>query len=186
MKKKAIFLDRDGTINVDKDYMYKTEDFEFVEGVIEGLQILSKLGYIFIVVTNQAGIARGYYTEEDLEKLNDFMKAKFLDYGVKIEKCYFCPHHYEKGIGKYKIDCDCRKPKPKMLLDGIKEFSIDPTKSYMIGDKLSDIDAGINAGVKSIMVGTGKEITEEIKENLKKRGVEIYKSIYDFAINIEK
>lgn len=186
MKNKAIFLDRDGTINVDKDYLYEVEKFEFVEGALEGLKLLYNLGYILIVVTNQAGIARGYYTEEDLKKVNDFMKEKLLENGIKISKCYFCPHHKDKGIGKYKIDCECRKPKPKMLLDGIKEFNIDPKQSYMIGDKLSDVYAGLNAGVKSVMVETGKEITEEIKKEVSEKNVQIYKTIYEFATNIEK
>lgn len=182
MENKAVFLDRDGTINIDKNYLYKTEEFEFVEGAVEGLKILYDLGYKLIVVTNQAGIGRGYYTEEDLKKLNNYMEEKLLQEGIKIEKCYYCPHHAEHGIGKYKIDCECRKPKPGMLLEGIKEFNINPEKSYMIGDKLSDAEAGINAGVKPIIVKTGKEITNEIKE----RKIEIYSSIYEFALSLQK
>lgn len=182
MENKAIFLDRDGTINIDKNYLYKIEEFEFVEGAVEGLKILYDLGYKLIVVTNQAGIGRGYYTEEDLKKLNNYMEEKLLQEGIKIEKCYYCPHHAEHGMGKYKIDCECRKPKPGMLLEGIKEFNINPKKSYMIGDKLSDAEAGINAGVKPIIVKTGKEITNEIKE----RKIEIYSSIYEFALSLQK
>ena len=182
MKNKAIFLDRDGTINIDKHYMYKIEDFEFVEGAEKGLKMLYDMGYKLIVVTNQGGIGRGYYTEEDLEKLNSYMEKRLLESGVKIEKCYFCPHHAEHGIGKYKADCSCRKPKPGMLIEGMKEFDIDPKKSYMIGDKMSDAEAGINAGVKPIIVKTGKDITEEIE----KSGIEIYSSIYEFALSLQK
>lgn len=185
MKNKAIFLDRDGTINIDKNYLYKLEEFEFIPKVIDGLKILSELGYIFIIVTNQAGIGRGYYTEEDLEKLNDFMIKEFLKNGIEIKKCYFCPHHLENGIGKYKVDCDCRKPKPRMLLNGIEEFNVDPALSYMIGDKLSDAYAGINASIKSVLVETGKKITEEIKKECLKNDIKIYKSIYDFAITLK-
>lgn len=182
MENKAIFLDRDGTINIDKNYMYKIEDFEFAEGAVEGLKILYDLGYKLIVVTNQAGIGRGYYTEEDLEKLNAYMEDRLSDAGIKIEKCYFCPHHAEHGIGEYKIECECRKPKPGMILEGIKEFNIDPEKSFMVGDKLSDAEAGINAGVTPVVVETGKEITDEIK----KRKIEIYPTIYEFAINLQE
>lgn len=182
MKNRGVFLDRDGTINIDKNYMYKTEDFEFVSGAVEGLKILYDLGYKLIVVTNQAGIGRGYYTEKDLEKLNKFMEDELLKHGIKIEKCYFCPHHKEHGIGKYKTDCECRKPKPGMLLEGIKEFDIDVEKSFMIGDKMSDAEAGINAGVTPIIVKTGKDITDEIK----KSGIEIYPTIYEFAINLKE
>lgn len=181
MKNKAIFLDRDGTINIDKNYMYKIEDFEFVENAVEGLKILFDLGYKLIIVTNQAGIGRGYYTEEDLEKLNKYMEDELIKSGIKIEKCYFCPHHAEHGIGKYKKDCECRKPKAGMLLEGIKEFDIDVTKSYMVGDKMSDAQAGINANVKPIIVRTGKEITKEIE----KSGIDIYSSLYEFAIKLK-
>ena len=110
------------------------------------------------------------------------MEELLLKEGIKIEKCYFCPHHAEHGIGKYKVECQCRKPKPGMIFEGIKEFNIEPEKSFMIGDKLSDAEAGINAGVTPIIVKTGKEITNEIKE----RKIEIYSSIYEFAKSLGK
>lgn len=182
MKNKAIFLDRDGTINIDKNYMYKIEDFEFIKDVVKGLKILSDLGYKLIIVTNQAGIGRGLYTEEDLKKLNLYMEKKLLEKGIKIEKSYYCPHHPEHGIGKYKVDCNCRKPNPGMILQGIKDFNIDVKKSYMVGDKMSDAKAGINANVKPIIVKTGKDITKEIEES----GIEIYSSLYEFALNLQE
>ncbi|MEG0729906.1 MAG: HAD family hydrolase [Cetobacterium sp.] len=114
--KKTIFLDRDGTINVEKNYLHKIEDFEFENRAIEALKILSDLGYQLIVVTNQSGIARGYYGEEDLEKLNNYMMEELKKNGVEITACYFCPHHLEKGVGRYKVECECRKPNPGMLL----------------------------------------------------------------------
>ena len=119
--KKVIFLDRDGTINVEKSYLHKWEDFEFEKNAIEGLKELKDLGYEFIVVTNQSGIGRGYYTEEDLINLNNEMTKKLKEFGINILECFYCPHHPEKGIGKYKVDCSCRKPKPGMLLEGIKK-----------------------------------------------------------------
>lgn len=180
---KAIILDRDGTINVEKDYLHKIEDFEFEEGVIEGLKILSNLGYIFIVVTNQSGIARGYYTEEDLQILNDYIGKCLEEEGIKIEKFYYCPHHLEKGIGKYKIDCECRKPKPGMLEEAIKEFNIDRDKSFMIGDNISDIEAGINAKVTPILVETGYGKKNILKA--KELNINIYKNLYEFALKLK-
>lgn len=181
--RKAIFLDRDGTINVEKDYLHKIEDFEFEKNVIEGLKILSELGYIFVVVTNQSGIARGYYSEEDLIILNNHIKDILNKEGIKIEKFYFCPHHPEKGIGKYKVECNCRKPNTGMLDQAVEEFNIDRKSSFMIGDNISDIEAGIRAGMTSILVttGHGKEHIEKIKE----MGIKFFDSIYDFAIDLK-
>lgn len=165
--RKVIFLDRDGTINVEKSYLHKWEDFEFEKNAIEGLKELKNLGYEFIVVTNQSGIGRGYYTEEDLVTLNNQMTEKLKEFGIEILECFYCPHHPEKGIGKYKVDCNCRKPNPGMLLEGIKKYNVDIENSFMIGDKKGDLEAGKKAGLKSILVltGYGKKIEEEVKEN---------------------
>lgn len=165
--RKVIFLDRDGTINVEKSYLHKWEDFEFEKNAIEGLKKLKDLGYEFIVVTNQSGIGRGYYTEEDLVTLNNQMTEKLKEFGIEILECFYCPHHPEKGIGKYKVDCNCRKPNPGMLLEGIKKYDVDVENSFMIGDKKGDLEAGKKAGLKSILVltGYGKKIEEEVKGN---------------------
>ena len=165
--RKVIFLDRDGTINVEKSYLYKWEDFEFEKNAIEGLKELKNLGYEFIVVTNQSGIGRGYYTEEDLVALNNQMTQKLKEFGIEILECFYCPHHPEKGIGKYKVDCNCRKPNPGMLLEGIKKYDVDIENSFMIGDQKGDLEAGKKAGLKSILVltGYGKKIEEEVKGN---------------------
>ncbi|MGL4802511.1 MAG: D-glycero-beta-D-manno-heptose 1,7-bisphosphate 7-phosphatase [Cetobacterium sp.] len=165
--RKVIFLDRDGTINVEKSYLHKWEDFEFEKNAIEGLKKLKDLGYEFIVVTNQSGIGRGYYTEEDLVILNNQMTEKLKEFGIEILECFYCPHHPEKGIGKYKVDCNCRKPNPGMLLEGIKKYDVDIENSFMIGDKKGDLEAGKKAGLKSILVltGYGKKIEEEVKGN---------------------
>ena len=165
--RKVIFLDRDGTINIEKSYLHKWEDFEFEKNAIEGLKELKNLGYEFIVVTNQSGIGRGYYTEEDLVTLNNQMTEKLKAFGIEILECFYCPHHPEKGIGKYKVDCNCRKPNPGMLLEGIKKYNVDIENSFMIGDKKGDLEAGKKAGLKSILVltGYGKKIEEEVKEN---------------------
>ena len=181
--RKAILLDRDGTINVEKDYLHKIEDFEFEKNVVEALQILSSLGYTMAVVTNQSGIARGYYTEEDLQKLNEHIKRELEKYGVIIEKFYYCPHHPENGIGKYKADCICRKPNTGMLEAAIEEFDIDRKASFMVGDTLADIDAGIKAGLTPILVKTGHGI--ETLEKIGDREINIFNSLYDFALNLK-
>lgn len=151
MKQKAIFLDRDGTINVDKGYVYRIEDFEFIKGVPETLVRMKNKDFLIIVITNQSGIARGYYTEDDVLKLHlQINDDLFNNYGIRIDKFYYCPHHYKEGFGKYKVQCECRKPNSALIEQAIKEFDIDINKSYMIGDKESDnilID-----GLKFLMV----------------------------------
>jgi len=160
--KRAVFLDRDGVINVDKGYISQVDDFEFIDGVIEACIKLKEKGYLLVVITNQSGIARGYYTEEQFHTLTEWMDWSFADRGVDLDGIYYCPHHYEKGIGEFKVDCDCRKPKPGMLLSAIEELNIDVTNSILVGDKVSDIQAGIAAGVqRNYLVKTGEAITEE-------------------------
>ena len=151
---KAIFLDRDGTINIEKDYIYKCEDLVFEEGSVEALKTFKNLGYILIVVSNQSGIARGYFTEEDLKAFNNNMNEKLKEKSVEITEFYCCPHHPD-GLAEYKKVCDCRKPNNKMLEDAIKKYNIDREKSYMIGDKVSDIGAGLKSKLKTVLVKTG-------------------------------
>ncbi|WP_434637398.1 D-glycero-beta-D-manno-heptose 1,7-bisphosphate 7-phosphatase [Sulfurimonas sp. NW7] len=139
---KALFLDRDGVINVEKNYVYKIEDFEFVDGIFDVCKHFQSQGYIIIVITNQAGIARGYYSEDDFHKLTRWMLEEFSKEGINISKVYHCPHHPE-----FTGECECRKPKPGMILEAQKEFDIDLSKSILVGDKESDIKSGINAGI---------------------------------------
>ena len=153
---KAIFLDRDGTINIDKEYVYKVEDFEFEKGAIEGLKILQKLGHQLIIVTGQSGIGRGKYSEEDYHRFMDHMYLQLARHNILIDGEYFCPHHPEKGLEEYKIDCNCRKPKTGMLEKAVKEFNINLNESWLIGDKTDDIEMGRRAGCKTILVKTGK------------------------------
>ncbi len=148
MKNKALFLDRDGVINIDKGYVHRIEDFEFTEGIFEVLRYFQNKGYLLIIVTNQAGIGRGYYTVKDFCLLNNWMLQQFKDQGITIAKVYFSPYHPVHGIGKYKRDSFFRKPNPGMILKAQEEFNIDLSKSFLIGDKETDIKAGENAGIK--------------------------------------
>ena len=153
---KAIFLDRDSTINVDKEYVHRTEDFEFEKGAVKGLKILQSLGYQLIIVTGQSGIWRGYYSEEDYHKFMDHMYQQLSKHGININGEYFCLHHPEKGIEEYKIDCKCRKLKTGMLEQAVKDFDINLEESWIIGDKTDDIEMGRRAGCMTILVKTGK------------------------------
>ena len=134
---------------------------QFIDGSIDTLKKLKEMGYLLVLVTNQSGIARGYFTEQQFLQLTEWMDWSLADRGVDLDGIYYCPHHPE-GIGEFKENCDCRKPKPGMLLQAIKELNIDPTYSVMVGDKVDDIKAGISAGVKiNVLVKTGKAITDE-------------------------
>lgn len=144
---KALFLDRDGIINIDHGYVYRQEDFEFVEGIFELCKTAQRLGYIIIVITNQSGIGRGRYTEEDFHQLTHWMKQQFTHRGVHITDVYFCPHHPTKAKGDYLTSCECRKPNPGMVLLAAKEHKIDVKQSIFVGDKISDMQAAEAAGV---------------------------------------
>ena len=142
MKNKALFLDRDGTINIEKNYVYLIDNFEFIEAMIPFIKKYAEQGFLIIIITNQAGIARGYYTENDYYILTDWMVAEFRKKGINIAKVYHCPHHPE-----ITGECNCRKPNPGMILQALKDFDINPAESVLIGDKKSDILAGENAGI---------------------------------------
>jgi len=146
-KKKAIILDRDGTLIEDKNYAYKIEDFELLPGVIEGLKLLQS-DFLFFVVTNQSGIGRGYYSIQDFQNFNNHLIHILRKQKIEIIKTYFCPHLREDS-------CECRKPKTKYIEEIVKEFDIDINKSWMIGDHPSDIQFGINAGCRTIFLTTG-------------------------------
>ncbi|MDD5489255.1 MAG: HAD family hydrolase [Candidatus Moranbacteria bacterium] len=158
--KKIIFLDRDGTINVDHKYVFEIEKFEFEKNVVPALQLLRDHNFEFIIVTNQSGIGRGYYTEDDYQKFNGHVVGELKKNGINILKSYFSPFHPE-GIGKYKKASHCRKPEPGMLEEAEKDFPIDNSKSWIIGDKWADVKCGKNFGIKSILVLRGKAGADE-------------------------
>ncbi|MBQ4864429.1 D-glycero-beta-D-manno-heptose 1,7-bisphosphate 7-phosphatase [Pseudoalteromonas sp. MMG013] len=165
MSQKAIFLDRDGVINVDHAYVHKREDFQFIEGVFEACQYFIAQGYIIVVVTNQSGIGRGYYTEAQFNVLSQWMCEEFAKRDVAISKVYFCPHHPSKAEPEYLVDCQCRKPRAGMLMQAINEFDIKVENSVMVGDKVSDIQAARSAGVKTaILVESGQAFDKATME----------------------
>lgn len=159
---KAAFLDRDGVINIDHGYTSVPEQFDFIDGIFDACRHLQQQGYLLIVVTNQSGIARGYYSEHQFALLTSWMKQQFAAHGVKIDGVYYCPHHAEKGQSPYNIDCDCRKPHPGMMLQAMREFHIDASQSLMVGDKAADMQAAAAAGIaRKILVRSGQPLTAE-------------------------
>ena len=152
--KKAIFLDRDGVINVEKEYVYKIEEFEFINGLFEALKKLQELGYLLFIITNQSGIGRGYYSINDFEVLTAWMLDEFKKEGITISQVEFCPHSPEQI-------CQCRKPKTGMIDAILKNFNIDLEHSWLIGDKDADIQCAKNAHIKNtIQVKSGHKFDE--------------------------
>jgi D,D-heptose 1,7-bisphosphate phosphatase len=160
-KQKAIFLDRDGTINKYVGFLRDINDFELLPGVAEAIRKINASGYLAIVVTNQPVIARGEVTFDQLQEIHNKMETLLGQEGAYIDGIYFCPHHPDKGfegeVPELKIDCDCRKPKPGMLLKAAEDFNIDLSQSWMVGDGENDVKAGLNAGCKTALIGQGKE-----------------------------
>ena len=156
-KQRAVFLDRDGTVNVYKGFLTNIDEFELIDGVAEAIKKINSSGYLCILVTNQPVIARGEVTYEELEQIHNKLETLLGLQGAYIDGIYYCPHHPHKGyegeVPELKIDCDCRKPKPGMLYKAAKDFNIDLSKSYMVGDSENDIKAGTLAGCKTVLVG---------------------------------
>ncbi|MBL1379012.1 D-glycero-beta-D-manno-heptose 1,7-bisphosphate 7-phosphatase [Zobellella iuensis] len=178
MAKAAIFLDRDGVINKDTGYVSHSDDFIFIDGVIDALRLLKQKGYLLVVVTNQSGIARGLFTEDDFMRLTEWMDWSLADRDVDLDGIYFCPHHPTEGEGAETKVCDCRKPAPGMLLEAARELNIDLGASYMVGDKVSDLKAAEAAGLgHKILVRTGKAITAEGEAMAEV----VYPSLVEFA-----
>ena len=160
MSGRALFLDRDGVMNVEVGYLHRNEDVRFMEGIFSLCRTAMGLGYRLIVVTNQAGIARGYYTETDFQSLMRFMRAELRSEGVELDAVYHCPYHPEHGVGEYKREHEDRKPGTGMLRRGAREFGISLAESVMVGDRCSDIAAANSAGLRQAFLISGTEAKE--------------------------
>ncbi len=181
---RAAFLDRDGVINYDSNYVYKTDNFHFMPGIFELCEELQKRRYLIIVITNQAGIARGYYTENDFHALTRWMNLQFLKRGIQITDVYFCPHHPEFGLNEYKKECNCRKPNPGMILKASNDHAIDLSKSLIIGDKMSDIIAGIRAdvGTRILYCPDSKQVNRDDQIENKYHVIENFREVGDLIV----
>src|SRR5579875_3157219 len=155
-KNKAVFLDRDGVLNQEMgDYVCRLEDFHVLEQNFEILKQLQDRGYMLIVATNQGGLAKGWYTEDELSKMHQHLKELYRNHGVEFTDIFYCPHH-----PNFTGECDCRKPKPGLLLRAIEKYNIDPSQSYFIGDRERDVEAGTAAGVTGILIDSDQPISE--------------------------
>ena len=175
----AIFLDRDGTLHADKEYLIRFEDFSPLPGVEEALRMLRDAGFRLFVASNQSGVARGFFSLEDVRALNARMRDYFLAEGIDIEDWAVCPHYPGGIVPEYSRECDCRKPKPGMLLDLARRHGLDLSRSYMVGDKLRDAQAGIAAGATGALIHANSAISLDNQKGLKE-----FPSILDFAKSV--
>jgi len=145
--RRAAFLDRDGVINIDTGYVHRIDDFELIAGTLEACRELVRRGWLLVVATNQSGIGRGLYTVQDFQALTDWMRARFEHSGAPLAGVYYCPHHPIDALDGFRTQCDCRKPRPGMLLQAARELSLDLTQSMLFGDKCEDLQAAQGAGI---------------------------------------
>lgn len=162
MSRKAAFIDRDGVLNEERAYVYRAEDFEFAPGAVAALRRLKAAGYLLVVVTNQSGIARGLYSEADYHALTRHMRERLEAEGIHLDAVEYCPHLPDAPVERYRLQCDCRKPRPGMLNRAIRALDIDARASFLVGDRLSDIEAGRAAGIgRCFLVRTGYPLSQE-------------------------
>ena len=155
MPNRAVFLDRDGTINEEVNYLGSVEQLQFIEGAEVAIARLNEAALKVIVITNQAGVARGYFAPDAVERIHSTMKERLEARRAHVNAFYYCPHHPTAGVGPYKVECDCRKPKPGMLHRAAQDLDIDLSHSFVVGDNVSDLEAGQAAGCRLVLVRTG-------------------------------
>jgi len=160
--RRAVFIDRDGVLNEERGYVCAIDDFRLLPGAVEGLRRLRAAGFALVGLTNQAGIAHGYYTEEQFARLTAHMNELLRENGVALDGFFFCPHHPAGSVARFRLRCDCRKPAPGMVLQAARELSLDLARSVLVGDKISDTDAGRAAGVgRTILVRSGHTLPDD-------------------------
>lgn len=184
---KAIFLDRDGTINKDTGYVSQIKEFEFLPGVVEALKILNDLGFLLIIITNQSGIARGFYSENDFVKLDNWMRSELLKHGIRISKTYYCPHLSISNIPKYRKACQCRKPKTGLFEQAIREFNIDLKNSFVIGDHMRDCELARKNKCYGMLVGNTEDlrIIKKVSDG-KYSNILYFENLFQCALYIKK
>lgn len=161
---RAVFLDRDGTLIRNQHYGCDPDAIEWLDGVVEGLRRLRSEGYRLVVVTNQSGVARGLFTEEQVDRLHRRMDEMLASVGLSVDGYYYCPHHPAGTVREFAVRCECRKPQPGMLLRACAELGIDPRRSWMIGDIIDDVEAGHRTGCRAILIGHGTDGASEAAE----------------------
>lgn len=171
---KAVFLDRDGTLNVEVDYLHETDKLVFIDGTFQALRLLKAHAYKLIVISNQSGIGRGYYKKQDVEQLHHYMNAILSRHDAEIDAFYYCPHVEQD-------ECLCRKPHTGLIDRAVAEWKIDLGQSYMVGDKESDLMTAFNAGCKYALVLSGHPVSEILQDKYKKC---LFKNLWDFAQHI--
>lgn len=160
---RAVFLDRDGTINKDVGYLHEKEKFEYIEGAVEGLKALQDMGYILVIVTNQSGIARGLFTEEEYLEFERWVEEDIQSNGIAIAGSYYCPHHPEAIIPKYRVTCDCRKPALGLFYKAADELDIDLNSSVAIGDKFRDLSICKENDTLAVLLGSHETVPDELR-----------------------
>ena len=162
----AIFFDRDGVLNEEVGYLWEIEKFKWIDGARDAIKFCNERGILTIVVTNQSGIARGMYTAREVNALHDFMQKSLAEVGAHIDGFYFCPHHPHGEVAQFSVECNCRKPKPGMILQACKDFKINPAQAILFGDSERDIEATKAAGLSAGIFFTGGNLLEKVKQHL--------------------
>ena len=164
----AIFFDRDGVLNEEVGYLWQVEKFRWIDGARDAIKLCNERGLLTVVVTNQGGIAKNLYTAREVDALHAFMQKSLAEVGAHIDAFYFCPHHPEGSVAPFNVECDCRKPKPGLILRACEELQIDPAQSILFGDSERDINAARAAGLRDGILFTGGNLFDAVKSTLEK------------------